>query len=91
MLSFFFFFKFSFRSCNLAQVNTILREQLDQAHLANGQLTRDLRRLTNELQQVREELTQKTKDWKKEERVSMKATRLCTKHDIISIDVQSLL
>jgi hypothetical protein len=51
-------------------VNTILREQLDQAHLVNQKLTEDLRRLTTELQQVREELTKKTRDWKEGERVS---------------------
>jgi hypothetical protein len=50
-------------------VNGILREQLDQAHLVNQQLTDDLRRMTTELQQVREELTKKTRDWKEEERV----------------------
>ena len=49
-------------------MNGILRE-LDQAHLVNQQLTDDLRRLTGELQQVREELTKKTRDWKEEERV----------------------
>ncbi|CAF4163203.1 unnamed protein product, partial [Rotaria sp. Silwood2] len=57
------------KSSNLAQINTMLREQLDQAHLANQQLSGDLRHLTNELQQVREELTQKTRDWKQEERI----------------------
>ncbi|CAF4860155.1 unnamed protein product, partial [Rotaria sp. Silwood1] len=56
-------------SSNLAEINTILREQLDQAHLANQQLSGDLHRLTNELQQVREELTKKTRDWKQEERI----------------------
>ncbi|CAF0803068.1 unnamed protein product [Rotaria sp. Silwood1] len=57
------------KSSNLAEINTILREQLDQAHLANQQLSGDLHRLTNELQQVREELTKKTRDWKQEERI----------------------
>jgi hypothetical protein len=32
-------------------------------------LTDDLRRTTNELQQVREELTKKSRNWKEEERV----------------------
>ncbi len=50
-------------------MNSILREQLDQAHLVNQQLTDDLRRTTNELQQVREELTKKSRNWKEEERV----------------------
>ncbi len=51
-------------------MNKLLREQLDQAHLANQQLSDDVRRFTTELQQVREELSKKTKDWKEEERVS---------------------
>ncbi|CAF3848033.1 unnamed protein product [Rotaria sordida] len=54
---------------NLSQVNIMLREQLDQAHLVNQQLSGDLRRLTNELQQVREDLTKKTRNWKEEERM----------------------
>jgi len=51
------------------QTNTLLREQLDQAHLANQKLTDDLRRSTSELQQVRDELTKKTLNLKEEERV----------------------
>jgi hypothetical protein len=54
------------------KLNKILREQLDQAHLANQQLTDDLRRNTTELQQLRGDLTQKTRDWQEEERVSLK-------------------
>lgn len=50
-------------------MNSILREQIDQAHLVNQQLTNDLCRVSSELQQVRDEFTQKTKDWKEEERV----------------------
>ncbi|CAF4826729.1 unnamed protein product [Rotaria sp. Silwood1] len=57
------------KSANLAQLNTILREQLDQAHLTNQQLNEDLRRTTSELQKLREDFTQKTRDWKQEERV----------------------
>jgi hypothetical protein len=47
----------------------MLRDQLDQAHLANQQLTDNLRRTTAELQQLREDYTQKSRDWKEEERV----------------------
>jgi rootletin len=57
------------RSTNILQINTMLREQLDQAHLANQQLTEDLRRATTELQQIRNDFTQKSRDWKEEERV----------------------
>ena len=50
-------------------MNIMLRDQLDRAHLANQQLTDDLRRTTAELQQTREDYTKKTRDWKEEERV----------------------
>jgi hypothetical protein len=49
----------------------MLREQLDQAHLANQQLTEDLRRATIEIQQTREDFTQKSRNWKEEERVRL--------------------
>ncbi len=54
---------------NIVQLNTILRQQLDQAHLANQQLSEDLRRTSNELKQLRDDYTQKIRDWKEEERV----------------------
>ncbi|CAF0875908.1 unnamed protein product [Adineta steineri] len=54
---------------NLVQLNTVLRDQIDQAHLANQQLTEDLRRTTAELKQIRDEFNQKSRDWKEEERV----------------------
>ncbi|CAF1180879.1 unnamed protein product [Adineta ricciae] len=57
------------KSINLTQLNTVLRDQIDQAHLANQQLSEELRRVTVELNQVRDEYTQKTRDWKEEERV----------------------
>lgn len=50
-------------------MNIMLRDQLDRAHLANQQLTDDLRRTSTELQTVREDYTKKTRDWKEEERV----------------------
>ncbi|CAF4135726.1 unnamed protein product, partial [Rotaria sp. Silwood2] len=57
------------KSANLVQLNTMLREQLDQAHLTNQQLSEELRRTTTELQKLREDFTQKAHDWKQEERV----------------------
>ena len=72
----------SFRSANLGQLNILLREQLDQAHLANRQLSDDVRHLTKELQQVREELAKKKHDFKEE-------TRVCT--DLFSIETISSL
>lgn len=57
------------RSAHHVQMNIMLRDQLDRAHLANQQLTDDLRRSTAELQQLREDHTKKIRDWKEEERV----------------------
>lgn len=59
-----------FRSANVMELNQILRQQLDQAHVINQKLSDDLKRSTHELQQVRDELSQKTREWKDEERVS---------------------
>ena len=49
----------------------MLREQLDQAYLVNQQLSDDLGRTTAELQQLREDYTRKSRNWKEEERVSL--------------------
>ena len=57
------------RSASLTQANIVLRDQLEQAQLSSQKLTDDLRRLNAELLQVREDLTQKKRDWKEEERV----------------------
>ncbi|CAF4083580.1 unnamed protein product [Rotaria magnacalcarata] len=57
------------KSANFAQLNKMLRGQLDQAHLTNQQLTDDLRRNTIELQKLREDFTQKARDWQQEERI----------------------
>ena len=57
------------RSTSMTELNTILREQIDHAHLVNQQLTDDLCRVSSELQQVRDEFTKKTRDWQEEERV----------------------
>lgn len=57
------------RTNNLIQLNTVLRDQIDQAHLANERLNDELRRTTAELKQVRDEYTHKARDWKEEERV----------------------
>lgn len=48
----------------------MLREQLEQASLANEALSRDIRRLTADWTKAREELEQKESDWRREEEVS---------------------
>ena len=44
------------RSASLQHVNSMLREQLDQATSANQQLTLDIQKLTNDWNKAREEL-----------------------------------
>jgi len=57
------------RSASLAQINAMLREQLDQATSANQSLTTDVQRLTTEWQRAREELEVKEVEWREEEQV----------------------
>lgn len=47
----------------------MLREQLEQAGLANEALSHDIRRLTADWTKAREELEQKEVDWRREEEV----------------------
>lgn len=47
----------------------MLREQLEQAGLANEALSQDLRRLTVDWTKAREELEQRESDWRREEEV----------------------
>ena len=47
----------------------MLREQLEQASLANEALSQDIRRLTIDWTKAREELEQRESDWRKEEEV----------------------
>jgi len=56
------------RSASLAHVNSMLREQLDQATSANQSLTADIHRLTADWQRAREELEAKEGEWREEVR-----------------------
>ena len=58
------------RSASLAHVNSMLREQLDQATAANQSLTADIHKLTQEWQRAREELDHKEAEWREEEQVN---------------------
>ena len=58
-----------FRSASLAHVNSMLREQLDQATSANQALTADIHKLTKDWQRAREELEMKEAEWREEEQV----------------------
>lgn len=58
-----------YRSASLAHVNSMLREQLDQATAANQSLTSDIHKLTADWQKAREELEMKENEWREEEQV----------------------
>ena len=47
----------------------MLREQLEQAGLANEALSQELRRVTVDWTKAREELDQRESDWRREEEV----------------------
>lgn len=49
----------------------MLREQLEQAGLANEALSLDIRRLTADWTKAREELEQRESDWRREEEVGV--------------------
>lgn len=53
----------------MSAVNAMLREQLEQAGVANEALSQDIRRLTADWTKAREELEQKESDWRREAEV----------------------
>lgn len=80
-----------FRSSSLSAVNAMLREQLEQAGLANEALSRDIRRLTADWTKAREELGQKESDWRREEEVRdapRTATRLLQKRILMFVPLR---
>ena len=54
------------RSASLAQVNALLREQLDQASSANQALRDDIRKVTSDWARSRQELEQREAAWRRE-------------------------
>lgn len=57
------------RSSSLVQVNSMLREQLEQANVANAALSEDIRKLTADWARARDELEQREVEWRREEEV----------------------
>jgi rootletin len=53
----------------MMQVNAALRDQLEESHQTNDSLTSDLQKLTNDWEQLREEMLIKEDEWKEEEQV----------------------
>ena len=50
-------------------LNETLRDQLEESHQTNDALTADLQKLTNDWEQLREEMLMKEDEWKEEEQV----------------------
>lgn len=57
------------------QVNSMLREQLEQANVANAALSEDIRKLTADWARARDELEQREAEWRREEEVGGGHTR----------------
>lgn len=76
-------------------MNAMLREQLEQASVANEALSQDIRRLTADWTKAREELEQKELDWRREEEVEptqyMKYKRNVKVSDFVFLCVPSVL
>uniref|UniRef100_A0A8C3P413 Rootletin-like coiled-coil domain-containing protein n=1 Tax=Cyanoderma ruficeps TaxID=181631 RepID=A0A8C3P413_9PASS len=62
------------RSSSLVQVNSMLREQLEQANVANAALSEDIRKLTADWARARDELEQREAEWRREEEVGTPRT-----------------
>lgn len=56
---------------NLAEVNTLLQERLDEANEVNSALKEDVRKLTVDWMRAREELELKESEWRGEREVRM--------------------
>lgn len=75
----------------MSTVNAMLREQLEQASLANEALSQDIRRLTADWTKAREELEQKESDWRREEEVGEGCLKNILKMRKILIPTNNLL
>ena len=69
-----------FRSTSLAHVNSMLREQLDQATDANRSLTQNIDQLNDEVRRSQEELDTREAEWRDEEKVSQWPLKPYTHH-----------
>ena len=80
------------RSTSLAHVNSMLREQLDQATDANRSLTQNIDQLNDEVRRSQEELDTREAEWRDEEKVSQwslnpyaQCKRVCSMETSISM------
>ena len=62
----YFIFK---RNLNLNHINLTLREQLDQATIANQKLSQEIQKVNHEWIRLREQLENREREWRDEENV----------------------
>lgn len=62
--------EFELRNLNLNHINMTLREQLDQATLANQKLSQEIQKVNHEWIRLREQLENREREWREEENVS---------------------
>ena len=55
---------------NLNHINLTLREQLDQATIANQKLSQEIQKVNHEWIRLREQLETREREWRDEENVS---------------------
>lgn len=60
------------RNLNLNHINLTLREQLDQATIANQKLSQEIQKVNHEWIRLREQLETREREWREEENVSGK-------------------
>jgi rootletin len=58
------------RNQNLNHINLTLREQLDQATIANQKLSQEIQKVNHEWIRLREQLETREREWREEENVS---------------------
>ena len=58
-----------FRNCSLSHINMTLREQLDQATIANQKLSQEIQKVNLEWVRLREQLENREREWREEENV----------------------
>ena len=57
------------RNLNLNHINATLREQLDQATIANQKLSQEIQKVNHEWVRLREQLESREREWREEENV----------------------
>jgi rootletin len=71
------------KNLNLNHINNTLREQLDQATLANQKLSQEIQKVNHEWIRLREQLENREREWREEENVKEIKMMIFLGHDRI--------